>query len=241
MNIEEINPPQVELWSKIVADTSAESMLMAAMRQVARSLTEMTGRPIELNGLDIETIPVNRLRTLAGDPKAETVGIYLLLTDEKLSGEAILLMQPEDALCLVDWLLEARPGTTTRLGDLERSALSEFGNQTLSSFLNVLADLSGIPLRLSPPNVVVDMLAVILEAVAMAAAVMADELLIIKTDFVNNECSLKAKFWVVPDFITTASVSAATNQWKWNVLERGTGPQLPRENYYGQQLTNRVY
>lgn len=223
MNIEEINPPQVELWSKIVDDISTEGMLLTAMRQVARDLTEMTGRPIELNGLDIETLPVNRLGTLAGDPEAETVGIYLLLTDEKLSGEAILLMQPEEALRLVDWLLEAHPGTTTRLGGLERSALSEFGNQALSSFLNAVADLAGIPLRLSPPTVVVDMLAVILEAVAMTAAVMADELLIIKTDFVNNERSLKAQFWVVPDFITAAPVSAATSQWKWDVLERGTG------------------
>ena len=174
MNIEISDKQQVELWPKIVDSTSTAGMLHTTLRHVARNLTKMVGRPIEINSLDIETVSLNSLDALTDDPEAEAVGIYLLLTDEELSGEAILILQPDDAMYLVDWLLEERPGTTTKLDTLAYSALSEFGNQTLSSFLNAVADFTGFSLRLSPPTVVVDMLAVILEAVALSAATVQD-------------------------------------------------------------------
>jgi len=214
----EIQSPQ--LWPNVIENTSPEGMLHMAMDGVARSLSMLAGRPIALEGLSIETVPLSCLATLSDDCELEAVGIYLLLTDEELSGEAILILQPDEAMVLVDWLLEEPPGTTGQLDDLEISALAEFGNQTLSSFLNTLADTNGMTLRLSPPAVVVDKIAVIFQAVAMSAATISDELLVVKTNFVNDESLLKVKFWLVPDFINTATpVSTATRQWQWDVLE----------------------
>jgi chemotaxis protein CheC len=138
------------------------------------------------------------LNARVDDPEAETVGIYLLI-GEDLPGEAILILPLDDAMYLADWLLEARPGTTTKLGSLECSALAEFGNLTLSSFLNAVAEFIGTPLRLSPPAVMVDMVATVFEAVAMSAAAVTDELLIIEADFVNVESDLSIQFWVLPN------------------------------------------
>jgi chemotaxis protein CheC len=181
----------------------------------------LAGRPITLDGLDVETIPLNYLTELSNLLELEeAVGIYLLLTDEELSGEAILILQPDDAKVLVDWLLEEPTGTARRLDDMAFSALAEFGNQTLSSFLNTLADTTGMTLRLSPPSVIVDTMTVIFQAVAMSAATISDELIVIKTDLVNDEESLRVQFWLVPDFIDTDTpVSVATRQWQWDMLE----------------------
>jgi chemotaxis protein CheY-P-specific phosphatase CheC len=91
---------------------------------------------------------------------------------------------------------------------------------TVSSFLNTLADATGMTLRLSPPAVIVDTMAVILQTVAMSAATISDELLVIKTNFINEDSTLKVQFWLIPDFLNTATpVSAATRQWQWDVLE----------------------
>jgi chemotaxis protein CheC len=106
---------------------------------------------------------------------------------------------------LVDSLLEARPGTTTRLNELGCSALSEFGNLALSSFLNAVADLTRVSLRLSPPAIVLDTLTVIFEAVAMSALTVSDEVPIIKMGFVDWDDSLKFQFWVLPDFVTLST------------------------------------
>jgi len=213
-----IQSPQ--LWPKVIKNTSPEGMLHQAMDSAARSLTMLTGWPFTLAGLDIGAVPVDSLAVVSDDREMERVGIYLLLTDEELSGEAIMILQPDEAMVLVDWLLEEPSGTTGQLDDLAVSALAECGNQTLSSFLNTLADATGMTLRLSPPAVVVDTMPVIFQAVAMSAATISDELLVIKTDFVNEENSLKVQFWLIPDVVNTATpVSIATRQWQWDALE----------------------
>jgi chemotaxis protein CheC len=192
---------QLTVWPGILNDISTEGILHTAIRHVAYNLSEMIGRAVKIDRLTIETIPINRLESSCLNPESEAVGIYLLI-DGDLSGESILVFCPDDAMYLADWLLEVRPGTTTRLGDIERSALAELGNQALSSFLNAIADLTGAPLRLSPPAVIVDMLGVIFEAVAMSADTASDDLLIIKTSLVNTDSSLRFQFWVIPDLIT---------------------------------------
>jgi chemotaxis protein CheC len=192
------NQQQIELWSKIVSTTSVEGLLYRIMRHVAYNLSDMVGRPIKIKSLCIKTIPLSRLSTYARDPEAETVGIYLLISED-LSGEAVLTLSRDDAMYVTDWLLEVRPGTTTKLGELECSALAELGNLILSSFLNVIAEFTGAPLRLSPPALMVDMLATIFETIAMSAATSTDELTIIEADFVNVESDLAIHFWVLPD------------------------------------------
>jgi chemotaxis protein CheC len=196
--VKSTNKQPAELWPKIISNTSIEGPLYAAMRHVAHNLTDMVGRPIQINNLCNETLPNSRLSTCMDNPEAETVGIYLLI-DEDLSGEAILILPLDDAMYLADWLLETRPGTTTKLGSLECSALAEFGNLTLSSFLNAVAEFTGTPLRSSPPAVMVDMVATVFEAVAMSAAAVTDELLIVEADFVNVESDLSIRFWVLPN------------------------------------------
>jgi chemotaxis protein CheC len=196
----QLTTEQLTFWPGVLNDISTEGILHTAMRHVAYNLTEMVGRPIKAEGLHIETVSISQLEMSSRTPESEAVGIYLLI-DGDLSGECILVLCPDDAMYLADWLLEVRPGTTTRLGDIERSALAELGNQALSSFLNAIADLTGKPLRLSPPAVIVDMLGVIFEAVAMSADTASDDLLIIKTYFVNTDSSLRFQFWVLPDLI----------------------------------------
>lgn len=195
------NTQQSQLWPSIVNNTSSDGMLHMAMRHVAYNLSDMVGRPIEIDNLKVETVPLNALNMGNDDLEEEAAGIYLLI-DGDFSGESILVLCPDDAMYLADWLLEERPGTTTKLDSLECSALCELGNVALSSFLNALADLTGVPLRLSPPAVVVDMMGVIYEAVAMSAGTVSDELLVIKTELVNKQSSLRIQFWVLPDLIS---------------------------------------
>jgi chemotaxis protein CheC len=185
------------LWLEVINNTAPEGVLHTAMRHTARSLTDMVDHSFDLKNLRVETLPIGQLGLRADDPETETVGVYLLMGDD-LPGEAILILSLEDAMYLADWLLEQRPGTTTHLSDLECSALAEAGNQVLSSFLNALSEFTGTPLRLSPPAVMVDMLATIFEAIAMSAGATTNELLIIETELVNIESDLSLQFWVLP-------------------------------------------
>ncbi len=188
---------QVSLWSTIINDASLAA-LRIAMQHAAYSLSDMVGRPLKVSSLQIASVPINHLTMYAKDPESETVGIYLLTGDD-LPGQAILTLSLDDAMYLADWLLEERPGTTTKLNPLACSALSEFGNQAIASFLNTLSEFTKTPLRLSPPAMVVDMLAAVLETTIIPVEPTTDELLIIETHLMNVENSLLTRFWVLPD------------------------------------------
>ncbi|GEM_PF-395882 len=200
---------QIELWSKILNNTEPGGLLCRAVRHAAQSLSEMVNQPLQIKNLKIVAVPLNELVDTIYDNdfwdhsssinyETETVGIYLLVGDD-LPGQAMLTLSVNDALYMVDWLLEERPGTTTKLDSLGCSALSEMGNLVLSSFLNAIAEFTHDPLRPSPPAMMVDMLATVLQTAVTLIEVVTDELIVIKVDFINVENSLLIHFWLLPD------------------------------------------
>lgn len=186
------------VWQELLMGARSEELLSAAIYHTAHNLSEMIGRPIEIDVPKVERVPIYQVAEHAGGPETEMVGIYLLLGGD-LCGQAVLMLSVQEALRLVDLLMGEPEGTTTTLGELERSALAEIGNLTVSGFLNAVAALTGVPGRPSPPAVVVDMLGAILDVVATSVAIVSDELFIVETEFREPERTMKARLWVLPD------------------------------------------
>ena len=189
---------QISFWNDVMTASQSDSVLHAAMYHAASGLSDMVGRSIDIDILHVETVPISQVMTYAGSPEAEMVGVYLLIGGD-LPGQAILMLTLDDALRLVDLLIGVPPGTTTGLGDLERSALAEVGNLTVSFFLNEMATLTGMPLRPSPPAVMVDMLGAILDVVATSVAAVSDDLRIVETVFKDAGRIVQVRFWLLPD------------------------------------------
>jgi chemotaxis protein CheC len=136
--------------------------------------------------------------TSVGHPESEMVGVYFKMRGD-LGGQAMLMLPLSSALNLADLLMEEAPGTSTSLGEVERSALAEAGHLMVAYFLNAMAVLTGKPLRPSPPAVMVDMLGSILSVLATAVGVESNELMIIETILQDVEGLVEARFWVLPD------------------------------------------
>jgi chemotaxis protein CheC len=188
---------QTSLWPRVIADTRPESSLALAIQQAANGLSQMIGQPVAAGAPRLVALSLGEIADYAGDPEAEMVGIYLLLGDD-LPGQAILILTLTDALLLVDALLGEAAGTTNDLGDMERSALCEAGNLMIACFLNEVARFARSLLRPSPPAVMADMLGAILEVVASAAPLQ-EQLLIVESELVIPESSLRLGFWILPE------------------------------------------
>ncbi len=185
------------LWNKIITDSQSGDLLSVAMHHAASGLSQMVGRSINIEIPKIEKVPVPQAAMYVGGPETEMVGVYLLISGD-LPGQVILLIPLNDALSLVDLLMGLPTGTTTSLGDLERSALAETGNLTASYFLNEVASLTKTSSRPSPPCVMVDMLGAIVDVVATPVAAVSDDLLIVETVFKESSRTVEAHFWVLP-------------------------------------------
>jgi len=188
---------QMTTWSELVPDWQLDSLMQAAMQSTARGLSGMVERPIEIAPVKIGIIPVSALVAHAGNPGPETIGVRLLIQGE-LRGQALLMLPLSNALNLVDLLLSQPLGTTTGLDELARSALAEVGNVTVSYFLNSISTLIGKDLLPSPPIVMVNVLSIVLDKIAAAAATMTDRLQVFETVFRDSGKAVQARFWVLP-------------------------------------------
>jgi len=191
---------QSEIWKRILQGPDSDVILRAAVRRVGHGLSNMVNKVITGGSPKIKTVPIARVATHAGAPDAEMVGIYLRI-ETGLRGQAILMLPLTFALNLTDLVMGLLPGTSVELGVMERSALAEVGNLTLSYFLNTIASFTEEPdmLQPSPPVVMVDMLGAILNIIAAPAAFVSDDLLIVETIFRDIEKTVWVRFWVRPD------------------------------------------
>ena len=105
----------------------------------------------------------------------------------------------ERALKLVDLLIGEPEGTTQQLGSYERSALAVVGNLCGAFFLNAVASLVGMEARSTPPAVMVDMVAAILDVIIATAAGVGEHVLMLSTTFMQAGREAEASFWVIPD------------------------------------------
>jgi chemotaxis protein CheC len=192
---------QTTLWNRLISGPRSDYTLRMAMWRVARALSTISGRTISNGDPRIEHVPITQITTYASGPEEEMVGIYLVMSGG-LHGQALLILPITSALYLADSLLGEPPGTATELGAVERSALAEIGNLTVSAFLTTMAaqnPQSPRLLRPSPPAVMVDMLDVILNAIVTPVATVRDDLLIIEMDFGDVPKAIHGRFWVIPD------------------------------------------
>jgi chemotaxis protein CheC len=184
-------------WDTLIAAEKPTAELLKALWFVAYTLSSLTKQTLSATRRRITSMPIADLDILAGDTQAETVGIYILLGDD-LPGQAILMLGRQAALRLADLMQDLRPGTTTQLGEVERSALGELGNVAAASFLNIVAQPAWGALRPSPPAVMVGTLEAVLGSIVVLKATAADTLRIIDAEFQDAARSCSMQLWIIP-------------------------------------------
>ncbi len=192
--IDQIDKPQFHDELRPLLEVMAGEGIQRAMQ----GLSQMTGQNITVTQPKVTLIKLNEIPNLLGGPENEAVGVYLRAEGE-MSGQIMLVFPYERALKLVDLLIDEPEGTTKTLGSFERSALAEVGNLTGSFFLNAVASMLGMEARPTPPAVMVDMVAAILDVIIATAAGVSEHVLMLSATFMQGEREAEASFWVIPD------------------------------------------
>lgn len=181
-----------------------EVLSQEGLENAAQGLSTFVGKKLTLASPKVELVPLVEIPNVMGGPETIVVGIYLAIEGD-LTGHIMFLLPRENALELVDLLMEQPVGTTQKLDPLARSALAEVGNLAGSLFLNSVSSLTGIGARPSPPAVMEDMLGAILDVVAVAVGGVSEYVLMIETVFQKSDREVEALLWVIPDLETLAN------------------------------------
>ncbi len=178
-----IAPPRPKLSGRQLLHLQAT--VDAAMESAARVLSEMSGELLEVRSSAIEIVPLAQVATAAGSPEVPALGVYVCMQGD---GEGyLLLLLDEPMACELAALMLGVPVESLTLADeLAASALAEAGNVACSSFMNAVAEATGLVLHATPPVVVDDMRGAIMDVAVADIAMLGDEALLIETEFLPS-------------------------------------------------------
>jgi chemotaxis protein CheC len=162
-------------------------------------LAQMVNRDFKITALSIEEVSMRNATNLIGKAEDRVIGVYLLFSGNT-SGQILLAFQPNTAYELVDMAMGIETGSTTSLGEMERSVLGEMGNIVGTFFLNGVADCVGLRLMPSPPVVVEDMAGSLIGSVMAEAFDENESLFVIKLLFSATTKEIEGRFLVLPSF-----------------------------------------
>ncbi len=146
-------------------DESLSLMELSAVREMANiglghattALSEVTGQSFNMAIPWVETVSIETVPMLVGDPEDLAVGISMPFEGDA-TGHTAFLFPWNSATDLWKMLLGTAPGSPGEIDELYASAMLEVGNIVNSGFLNAISDMTNLKLHATPPMVSVDII-----------------------------------------------------------------------------------
>ena len=110
---EPLTDEELQAWAQVSGEGMANAL---------SGLSKMLGQTVFPTEVSARRVALADATALFGGPEAETAAVYFALSGEA-SGHMVLVYLPAVAFELIDIAMGDEPGTTTELGDMERSVL----------------------------------------------------------------------------------------------------------------------
>ena len=164
----------------------------------ATALSHILSDRVMMSVPDLQIIDVNRMTTILGGPENEVAGILVNMTGD-VEGMMLFLLEEEFICLLINALMYKNIKSFADIMEIEMSAIMEMGNILAGSYISAISMMTNLDIRLSPPQVALDMVGAILSYPAALFGSMGDELLFIEEDFLSGENKIKSHLLIMPE------------------------------------------
>jgi len=171
----------------------------------ASSLSRMIGHPVNISVPDVGILGFNEAYEALGGPEAIMVGTLLMLT-EGLDGMMMFLLPIEVVCDLVNMLMFTDIKSHEEIDEMGYSVINEVSNIMSASFVTAIADMTSIPIDISPPEAALDMLGSIMSVPSIYFAKMSDTLLLIQNELELEGKKAKTSVLLLPDMPSLAKL-----------------------------------
>lgn len=157
----------------------------------------LTGR-VDMSLPNLRIIDVNEISSFLGGPEREIVGI-LVPMEEDVKGMLLFLLDKAFTHMLINVLLGKQIESFESINEMDMSALKEIGNILAGSYINAICSLTGLRIKLLPPDIAIDMAGAILNYPAERFGAMGDKVLYIEENFSSGRESVKSHLLIMPE------------------------------------------
>lgn len=160
------------------------------------ALSQMLGEKVDMKVPQVKLMEFKEVGTTMGGEEQIVAGIYLVVEGD-ITGSIMFMQRKESAKAMVSRLM-GMSSDDEEFSEMELSALKELGNIITGAYLNSLSTLTNLKIFPSVPELCIDMAGAILSVPAIEFGTIGDKLLLIQTDFTDEE-EMSGYFILVPD------------------------------------------
>jgi chemotaxis protein CheC len=185
-----------EPWSELHYDVLKEVGNIGA-GNAATALAQLLGQQINMQVPSVMWLPFDDVSSRLGGPEKAVAGI-LLNVDSTAPATILVVFPLEQACLLLDVLLGRPQGSTVTVDEISASALQEIGNILAGSYLTSLSNFTGLTFVPMVPALAVDMAGAVLDYILAEFGQVADQVLLIETEFEAAGKDIYSYFFLVP-------------------------------------------
>jgi chemotaxis protein CheC len=156
----------------------------------ATALSQLLGREVDLNVPQVLSLPFADAVEACGAPEQPVAGVVIPVVGDAAIVLLLIPTEHADTLC---GMLGVQAGS-----EFGESALQEIGNILGCSYLNALAEMTGVGLEPEPPHLVVDMLGAIVASLLVQTAGESDTALVLDSNLTVAGAACSLSFLLLP-------------------------------------------
>lgn len=164
----------------------------------ATSLASMLAKTVDISVPKISVLDYEQVASELGGPETMIVGLMLTL-DGDVHGMLMFLLQQDFAHMTLNTLLGESLADFSEIDEMGLSAIREVGNIMAASYVNAIADMAGIAINISVPDVCIDMAGAILSVPAIHFANISDKIIFIEDEFHSGDVNATSHIVMIPD------------------------------------------
>jgi len=164
----------------------------------AAALADIMADTIMMSVPELQVIDVNSMTTILGGPENEMVGILVTMNYD-VRGMLLFLLEKEFVCLLINVLMNKDINDFADISEMDMSAIMEIGNILAGSYTSAIAMMTDLDIRLSMPQVAIDMVGAILNYPAAHFGVMDDNLLFIEENFLSEQNVIRSHLLIMPE------------------------------------------
>lgn len=164
----------------------------------ATSLATMINKKVDMKVPVVSLLEFSEVPEILGGAENIVAGIFFKIEGD-ITGSIMFVLDQESAFNLINLLM---PIGASEFDEMTRSALMEIGNILSGAYISSLSALTNMNLKISVPAICVDMAGAILSVPAIEFGLVADQVMIIKNEFVDEITSemVDGYFFLIPDY-----------------------------------------
>lgn len=164
----------------------------------ATALSDILADKVMMSVPKLEVIDTEGIVTILGGPENELVGILVDMTED-VRGMLLFLLDKDFICMLINVLLDRHIREFSDISEMDLSAIKEIGNILAGSYITAISAMTGLAIRLSPPQIAIDMAGAILSYPAAQFGIMGDKLLYIEENFLSGNNNIKSHLLIMPE------------------------------------------